>query len=294
MAQKPRYRLVGGMRMPLGFPPGGLESGLAYQPAATDIFVASYPKCGTTWLQYIVWLLVRGTPLGPGDALTALFPHLEEVGAPAVSSLPPPRLIKTHLAYGIAPFSSAATYIVIARNPFDCVVSFYHHTRGFPRHYDFAHGSFADFFDCFIEGEVDWGDYFEHLLSWRAEAARANVLWLTYESLRADPAAGIRLIAEFPGVARTIAGADRDIEAIVRETSLGSMQREQQRWSSRRPDWAPGFVREGAVGGWQSLFTPRMAARLLAKCERCLGPDGIDRIWPDVAAAARAFTESRS
>ena len=31
---------------------------LAYQPRAGDIVVATYPKCGTTWMQRIVNLLI--------------------------------------------------------------------------------------------------------------------------------------------------------------------------------------------------------------------------------------------
>jgi len=293
-ARKPRYQQVAGMRMPLGFPAAGIESGLGYVAQPGDIFVASYPKSGTTWLQYIVWLLVRGRRLGPDETLTVLFPHLEEVGADAIEQQPEPRLIKTHLVFGQTPFSDAATYLFITRNPFDCAVSFYHHTRGFPGHYDFADGTFAEFFDCFIAGEVDFGDYFTHLESWLAVRARPNVLALTYEALRADPAAVIGKLAQFEGVARAIGERVPDIDAIVCETSLGSMQRDQQRWSSQRPDWAPAFVRSGAVGGWQSLFTPVMAAALQAKCDRCLGPAGIDRIWPELAAAARAFAATRS
>ena len=71
------------------------------------------------------------------------------------------------------------------------------------------------------------------------------------------------------------------------------MQRNQQRWSSLRPDWAPAFVRSGAVGGWQSLFTPAMAGALLAKCEQRLGAGGLEALWPDIAASAREFADYR-
>ena len=50
--------------MPMGFPVEGFDSGQRYRAAAGDIFVASYPKCGTTWTQYIVYLLQNdGLPL---------------------------------------------------------------------------------------------------------------------------------------------------------------------------------------------------------------------------------------
>ena len=132
MGSKPKYQLINGLRMPLGFPPSGLESAHRYEPESGDIFVASYPKCGTTWLQHIVYLLLNdGLPIAAETSLTEIFPHLEEVGREYVAALPKPRLIKTHLSLSMTPFSTAAKYVYVARNPFDCAASFYHHTRGF-------------------------------------------------------------------------------------------------------------------------------------------------------------------
>ena len=147
----------------MGFPADGLESGLRYQAQAGDIFVCSYPKCGTTWVQYIIYLLMHdGTSLPTGQTLVDVFPHLEEVGCDVVGRLPKPRLIKTHLSRSMVPFNAQAKYVYVARNPFDCAVSFYHHTRGFVKHYEFREGTFDEFFECFIRGEVDFGDYFDN------------------------------------------------------------------------------------------------------------------------------------
>ena len=286
---KPSYRIVGGMRMPLGFPAEGLESGLSYRPASGDIFVASYPKCGTTWLQYIVWLLIRGRPLAANESLAELFPHLEEVGAEAVAALPEPRLIKTHLACGLTGYAADARYLVILRNPFDCAVSFFHHTTGFPRHYDFEGGSFASFFDCFIRGEVDFGDYFDHLLSWHEARTRPNVHFFTYEAMRADPRKAVREIAAALGERAQAQVATADgLEAVVRETSIEAMRRDQLRWSSARPAWATGFVRLGLVGDWQTLFTREQLRALLAEFDRRLAGTALAELWPDVLATARA------
>jgi hypothetical protein len=278
------------MRMPLGFPPDGFESGLGYEPQQGDIFVCSYPKCGTTWLQYIVFLLVRGRPLAAGESLAAVFPHLEEVGREPLPGLEQPRLIKTHLPRALTPFSTKARYILIARNPFDCCVSFYHHTRGFPQHYDFVDGSFADFFACFLAGEVDFGDYFEHLLSWQPSLQQPNVLFVTYESLKADTPGSIRRLASFLG-APSADGvvSDATIDAIVAESSLSRMRRDQQRWSSHRPDDMPAFVRKGIVGDWRSTFTPEQARALLAQFDARLGGTGLEDLWPDILAEARLF-----
>lgn len=275
--------------MPLGFPAAAIRSGLGYVAGPGDIFVVSYPKCGTTWLQYIVWLLVRGRPLEPDETLAAVFPHLEESGADAVRALDAPRLVKTHLPLERAPYAPAARYLVIARNPFDCVVSFFHHTRGFPQHYDFAEGRLADFFACFLAGRVDFGDYFDHLRSWEPALARDNVLFLTFEDLKADTVREVRRIARFLGTdPEARVATPGGLRAVLEASDIGAMRRDQQRWSSRRPDWAPPFVRRGAVGDWRRELTPEHTRALLAKFDERLAGSRLARLWPDILAAARA------
>ncbi|KAG0443395.1 hypothetical protein HPB47_014967 [Ixodes persulcatus] len=99
-----------------------------------------------------------------------------------------PGAIKTHMPFQLQPYSKDTKYLYIARNPYDCCVSFFYHTKGLPR-YNFADGTFDEFFEMFIEGKVDTGDYFDNLLSWYEHRNDPNVLFLTYEDLKKDTAA---------------------------------------------------------------------------------------------------------
>jgi len=282
----PRYTVHDGFRLPLGFAVEGFESGQRYRPAPGDIFVSSYPKCGTTWVQYIVYLLENeGRPLTVGQSLTDVFPHLEEVGEGPVRALPEPRLIKTHLPFARTPWSVQAKYVYVARNPFDCAVSFYHHTRGFVRHYDFARGDWETFFDCFLRGEVDFGDYFDHLVSWWPHRAAANVLFLTYEHMLAAPVAAVGSIARFlGGRAGELARDPHGHEGVARDSDFRHMQSDQGRWSSRRPAGMPAFVRKGVVGDWRSHFTADQTRRLAAKFRACTAGTSIGDLWPGLVA----------
>jgi hypothetical protein len=272
--------------MPMGFPVAGFESGQRYCPAAGDVFVASYPKCGTTWTQYIVYLLENDArPLGPGDSINDVFPHLEEVGADVVRALPEPRLIKTHLPFPRTPWSPAARYVYVARNPFDCAVSFFHHTRGFERHYDFADGTWDVFFECFLAGEVDFGDYFDNLLSWWPHRRDANVLFLTYERMAEDPAAAVAAIAAFlGGRAARLAAEPGGLARVVQASSFEEMQRDQRRWSSERPKDMPAFVRKGVVGDAANYFSAEQRARLSAKFRARTAGSGLEELWPPLLA----------
>ena len=291
MARRPRYVSHGGFLMPMGFPVAGFDSGLRYQPEAGDIFVASYPKCGTTWTQYLLYLLLNaGEPLPAGQKLEDASPHLEEVGSERVGAVSRPRLIKTHLPFNLTPRHAQAKYVYVARNPFDCAVSFYHHTRGFVRHYDFADGTFAEFFECFIAGEVDFGDYFANLLPWHAERNAPNVLFVLYEELSRDLRAAALRVGEFLGGEAASACADeRLLDRVLEEASFRSMSRDQGRWSSARPEGMPPFVRKGTVGDWRGTFTPRQAARLLERFELTTAGSDAAGLWPAIIADARAY-----
>lgn len=291
MGRKPSYTWHDEFAMPMGFPGEAFGSALEYAAEPGDFFIATYPKCGTTWAQHIVYLIAHsGEPLPATRSMAEEIPHLEEIGARLAARRPSPRFLKTHLPFGMTPYHERARYLYVARNPFDCVVSFYHHTRGFVQHYDFAEGRFEDFFECFLAGEVDFGDYFENLSSWYVRAEDANVLFLTYESMSADPEAAVTSIAEFMD-APSISD-DSVLDAVVRHSSFASMSKDQQRWSSRRPDDMPAFVRKGLVGDWVNYFVPSQAARLLEKFDtRCAGL-GLETLWPDILAEARRFARS--
>ncbi len=278
---KPRYKLHKNFRLPMGFPPESFDSGLAYQAQAGDTFIVTYPKCGTTWTQHILWMLSHdGKPLPVDKNINLEVPHLEEVGSDFVKSLSEPRFIKTHLTYDLTPYNPDAKYIYVARNPFDCAVSFYYHTQGFVKHYDFAEGTFDDFFECFINGEVDWGDYFDNLLSWVQHKNDENVLFLTYESMKNNPKINITAIAEFLGdnYVEKIENP-QIIESIIYHTSFNSMSKNQSRWSSQRPANMTPFIRKGKVGDWKSHFSVSQTQRLSQKLRIITAGTEAETLW---------------
>ena len=275
--------------MPLGFPVESFASALEYRAQPDDIFIATYPKCGTTWTQYILYLLLnQGVPLGANQRLGDAIPHLEDAGRNVVEALPRPRAIKTHLPYSMTPSNAEAKYVWVARNPFDCVVSFYNHTRGFDTHYDFSSGTFDDYFECFFAGEVDSGDYFDHLTSWWEHRNDPNVLFLTYEAMKMDTRKAILSISEF---LRLSAASDEEVlSRTVEHSAIVNMRKDQGRWSSRRPKDKPTFVHKGIVGDWENYFSASQASRLVQKFEDAADVAGFGGLWPEVIEAAKRMS----
>ncbi|XP_037501257.1 sulfotransferase ssu-1 [Rhipicephalus sanguineus] len=199
MAMRPLTRMIEGMPWSHYFPEQCVRSALAYQPLPGDVFIVSYPKCGTTWLQYIVYNIYSGgDPTQNMEQFRCSIPFLERGGAERSVLKGRPGAIRTHLPFDKQLYSPQARYLYITRNPFDCCVSYYYHTKHFPA-YCFEQGTFDDFFELFLTGDVEFGDYFDHLLPWYAHRSDPNVLFLTYEELKGDTAAVVVKIAGFLG-----------------------------------------------------------------------------------------------
>lgn len=283
MENLPSYTTANdGFILPKSFPLECYYSGLRYKPEDGDIFIVTYPKCGTTWCQYILFLLLHeGNPIEKGQKITEFSPHLEETGGEFIAKLNKPRIIKTHLPFDLTPYSGNSKYIYIARNPKDCCVSFYHHTRGFPRHYDFENGTFDDYFELFVNGKVDFGDYFDHMLSWYSQRDNENVLFLLYEDIKSDPDSNIIKIGHFLGGKFADSVNDRDIlEKVVRNSHIASMKSiDKIVWSSERPRNMPGFVRKGEIGDWKNYMSEDQIKRMDQRFEEKLGKSNARYLW---------------
>ena len=106
--------------------------------------------------------------------------------------------------------------------------------------------------------------------------------------MKTQPLETIRSIGSFLGAGAAAVVCDRKVlRDVIRNSSYDSMSRDQQRWSSQRPDNMPAFVRKGRVGDWLNYFSPDQARRLADKFdERAHGTD-LKTLWPEVLRAAR-------
>ena len=105
------------------FPPFVTEDSLAklqsqFHCRHGDVFVATYPKCGTTWMQNIVALLKHGAdeshdttiPVDTQSETPWVEPIFGSPGGPELlDSLDSPRVFKTHAPHHLLPFVGGAS-----------------------------------------------------------------------------------------------------------------------------------------------------------------------------------------
>ncbi|XP_003747650.1 sulfotransferase family cytosolic 1B member 1 [Galendromus occidentalis] len=299
------YVEVDGTKIPAGFSPQNFKSGVQYKPLDSDIFICTFPKCGTNWAKRIVQLLIdRESRTGEVADYGLSKCFLEMAGAEVISSQPEPRIVTSHMYYDIIPKNTKAKYIYILRNPKDCCVSYFHHTQR-TKVYNFADGSFSDYLKSFLNGETSFGCYFEHFRQWYSQRDKSNVLFLTYEDMKRDPIKSIQKIISFlelscsqlsdPNSAKfqrvlVESGIDAMKDYIQEnyKTALGGNAEAEWKPRSDYPcDRAPPppdcFVRKGIVGDWKNQFSAddskAIEEKMLEACKD-IGAD-IQDIWRD-------------
>ncbi|KAH7972085.1 hypothetical protein HPB52_006331 [Rhipicephalus sanguineus] len=193
------YRDVGGVWMHKFFHEDNIRASMQFLPRPDDVIVATFPKCGTKWMQYIVCsILTSGTPPSSPAEFMLASPYLEMMGIDAAQRTPKPLALMTHLPFDKLTFSEQAKYIYVARNPYDCCLSFYYFAKGLtPKACEDV--SFEKFLQMFLKGKTFYGDYFDHLLSWYNRRHLSNLLFLTYEDLKKDTRSSVLRVADFLG-----------------------------------------------------------------------------------------------
>lgn len=248
-----------------------LRGRAAFAPRPGDVFIASYPRSGTTWLQAIAYLVASGSEELDFDHISDVAPWWERSlayrsdAAARFAAMGSPRIFKTHLHRGWLPPGARAVYV--ERDPADVAVSYYHLYRD----YLGFEGGLEDFVARFIAGEVQYGRWADHVASW---AGGPGVVRLFYEDLRRDPRPAIRQIAALLGVP---VSSER-VEAVVRATGFERMRAEQRKFDhlgevGRQLGMRGGrFVRRGAVGESRRLIGEEQQRRLRTGAARRARP----------------------
>ncbi|XP_071550983.1 sulfotransferase 1C4-like isoform X1 [Panulirus ornatus] len=228
-----------------------------YKFRESDVVVMTWPKCGTTWMQEIVWTMRNNPdldnpqamvpthnrvpfleldillnsqnipPLGEDSELMKAFryrcPHKDPkdgILMQITEVSPDPRTIKTHLPFSLLNphLLDTAKVIYVARNPKDVVVSYHHHSRLIKFH-DFS-SSLDQFVQYFVDDDLVFGPYWMHLKEAWEKREHPNLHFVNYEDLKQNNMVEMRKINEFLGTNLT----EEQLQKVAKYTNFSEMK----------------------------------------------------------------------
>jgi len=251
-----------------------------FEVRPTDIWVVTYPKCGTTVIQELLWQLSRGVDssafqhylYGRSPFLEFCVLNLAEIDTSNFAgkmmhrvmresidwarSQPEgqPRIIKTHLPFDLLPpnLLETAKVVYVARNPRDCCVSYYHHQALFDEGYRFT-GDFEDFSRLFREGMLNYGNYWSHLKAAWANRCHPNFKMVWYEDIVRDRLGVIRDLSAFTGF-RVPQQKMEDLSDMLKVENFRRHHAEGAGDDAFNRARMEKFVRKAKVGDWKNAF----------------------------------------
>lgn len=249
-----------------------------FQARDTDLILTTSPKCGTTWLKALAYVVVnrKTNPLGCDNHPILinnpheLVPFLElkvfvDNQVPDLTNLPSPRVFSTHLPVESLPLSIKETgckVVYLARDPKDAFISLWHFANKL-RPKDGGEISLAEAFDKFCKGVSLCGPFWDHVLSyWKYSLDNPQkVYFLTYEDLKRQPKLHLKKLAEFWGCPFSVEeeneGLVEDILKLCSFHNLSNLEvNKNGKLSSGEENRA--FFRKGEVGDWVTYFTKEM------------------------------------
>ncbi|XP_020179413.1 cytosolic sulfotransferase 5-like [Aegilops tauschii subsp. strangulata] len=269
-----------------------------FEPRPDDVFLATYPKCGTTWLKALAFAVTNRLRHGHavGDSghplLTNhpqhLVPFLELPDrrlhplADDLDALASPRLLATHMPLSLLAARVGALgcrVVYMCREPKDVLVSYWH----------FASKVHADFsmdmaFELFCDGVSSYGPIWDHNLGyWRQSMTEPRrILFLKYEDMMADPTSHVKMLAEFLRVPfsddEVRRGVVEEVVDLCSFDKLKSLPVNSSGVSDRFvgvPIQNSSYFRTGRVGDWATHFTQEMAEKLDAIVEEKFRGSGL-------------------
>jgi len=271
----------------------------AYRSRPGDIVIATYPKCGTTWMQRIVGLLVFQSPEPKPISLSPWIDNRftqDPVETQArIEAQTHHRYLKSHLPFDALPHHGEVKYIHVARDGLDAMMSWHNHqtkykrmdlldragladetvARPYPRPAENPRDFFRDWMGLNGEGrvsDVSAATFFDTERTYWAARREPNMLMVHYADLLADLDGEMRRIAGF----LEIAAAPALWPELVHAATFEQMRRDGDAlMPTAKGGWAGGaadFLHAGRNGRWREALTDEDVAAYRAQAEHEMSP----------------------
>lgn len=314
--RRPAHQVIDGVPRCVGVDPDSFRRSLKFRAEAGDVVQCTFPKSGSNWVQYITQLILKGgEPILTHDEFSTNCRALEYMNFQDFKSPLPLRNFVTHLPLSRDRMTAEAKYVYVARNPWDVCVSFFHMATNLSG-YKFEDGTFEEFVDAFLAGDLGHGDYFEHVASGFALRNEPNVFFVTYEQLKKNTREVVLKLAHFLGepYGRALEQDEGLLQKLLERSKADYMRSIVVIDFSKNanPEWNDmvskskttckegfegdknkyGLVREAKVGGWKEHFTPELLRQMEMKIQQAEKTSSLMELWADIREEAIQSSKS--
>ncbi|XP_062564653.1 luciferin sulfotransferase-like [Armigeres subalbatus] len=242
-----------------------------------DVWIITFPKCGTTWTQEMVWLIDHDLDFESAtrESINTRSVYLEISGigknipidsvASAANKIRP-RHIKSHLPLALLPkqlWTVKPKIIYVSRNPKDVAVSYWHHYQMIMGY----RGPKENFYEALLDDQVIYCPQVQHVLDFWRLRDEDNVLFLTYEQMKRNLRKVLPTVCEFFGKRYS----EQQLDILTHHLSFDEMKKNPatnnsdmtkraMEMNGRKGDTFE-FMRKGLVGDYKNELSPELIVR---------------------------------
>jgi hypothetical protein len=211
-----------------------------------DNFLVSYPKSGNTWIRFLICnYLVNGKC--DFFKISEMIPELQ-VEESSLSKCIKPRIFKSHLPHQ----SDYKNVIYLVRDGRDIAVSYYFHL--IKQKKIGRNTQFSEFLNRFNRGDLPFGSWSAHVISW-LNGKTGCLLLIKYEEFLNNPQKELEKVLHYLGIEINLQKIKMATDAST-FPRMSELEREQQSSVNTLADSfldIP-FIRKGIAGDYLNYF----------------------------------------
>jgi len=206
----------------------------------SDIFLASFPKSGNTWLRFLIANAIKPNTEINFRNIDMIVPDVYSANATA-NSLTGQRFLKVHHPY----FEHYPKCVYVVRDIRDVMVSYFHYMKKLGQ----FNGTIDEFAKRYSELH-DFGTWKQHIKSaiHFSKKHPGRILIIKYEDLLNDPRSALKKILEFTKINFT-----GNIDEVIAKCSFAALKENENEHGSQFMDITrENFFRQGKMSTWKS------------------------------------------